>query len=240
MAVAPSLLYRGTLTNTNATLKTTDAVATTVVTSIIATNKTASAATFTISVNGFYFAYQMPIAAYQTVTIDVKQVTGTNINIQGLASANSTVDVSISGVVSTGPADQAWTAYTPTLTASTTNPTNWTQTGYYTTFGKTVFVKFRLTATASVTAGSGTYRIALPLAASTSLGGDVEVGDINMYDSSAGSQIIGSVYISSSTPTIALFSYPTSLTALGVVTNAAPYTWASGDTIRGTFTYEAA
>ena len=240
MAVVPSLLYRGTLTNTNATLKTTDAAATTIVTSIVATNKTATAGWFTVTVNGFYLAYQMPVAANQTITIDVKQVTGTNVNIQGLANANSTIDLSISGAVSTGPADQAWTQWTPTLTASTTNPTNWTVDGRYTMYGKLVIAKFRLTAGASVTAGSGTYRIALPATASTSLGGDIEVGPINLYDSSAGSQTLGKLYISSTTPTLGLFSYPTSLTALGAVTNAAPYAWASGDTIRGSMIYEAA
>lgn len=239
MAVAPSLLYRGTLTNTNATLKTTDAVATTVVTSIIATNKTASAATFTISVNGFYFAYQMPIAAYQTVTIDVKQVTGTNINIQGLASANSTVDVSISGVVSTGPADQAWLPYTPTLTASTTNPTNWTQTGYYTTFGKTVHCKFEITATASFTAGSGTYRIAIPVSASANINNWTVIGSAMVFDSSAGA--VTHPRISIDNPLYVTLWYPTTWPSTGnaSVTNAAPYTWASGDKIIGGFTYEA-
>lgn len=240
MAVAPSLLYRGTLTNTNATLKTTDAVATTIVTSIIATNKTASAATFTISVNGFYFAYQMPIAAYQTVTIDVKQVTGTNINIQGLASANSTVDVSISGVVSTGPADQAWTAYTPTLTASTTNPTNWTQTGYYTTFGKTVHCKFEITATASFTAGSGTYRIALPVAAKMTMNNWSGLGSAMCFDTSASAVTHPRISIDN-TNYITLW-YPSTWPSTGnaAVTNAAPYTWANGDKIVGALTYEAA
>lgn len=239
MAVAPSLLYRGTLTNTNATLKTTDAVATTVVTSIIATNKTASAATFTISVNGFYFAYQMPIAAYQTVTIDVKQVTGTNINIQGLASANSTVDVSISGVVSTGPADQAWTAYTPTLTASTTNPTNWTQTGYYQIIGKTVFCKFELTATASVTAGSGTYRVALPINANMTMN-SWSAGSVVAFDTSASA--VTHPRISIDNAAYVTFWYPTTWPATGnqAVTNTTPFAWASGDKIVGSLTYEAA
>jgi len=61
----------------------------------------------------------------------------------------------------------AWTSYTPTLTASTTNPTNWTQTGYYMQAGKLVIAKFKLTAGASMTAGSGTYYIALPVTANT-------------------------------------------------------------------------
>jgi hypothetical protein len=237
MAVAPSLLYRGTLTNTNATLKTTDAVATTIVTSIIATNKTASAATFTISVNGFYFAYQMPIAAYQTITIDVKQVTGTSINIQGLASANSTVDVSISGAVSTGPADQAWLSYTPTLTAVTTNPTGWTQTGQYTQYGKLVIAKFRLAAGGSMTAGSGGYRIALPVQANSNYNG--ECGTVLLYDSSVGNAMYAQARFDAFTYASLVYgaTYGGTDTAVG---HATPWAWAANDQIRGTITYEAA
>jgi hypothetical protein len=235
MAVSPSLLYRGTLTNTNATLKTTDAIATTVVTSIVATNKTASAATFTISVNGFYFAYQMPIAAYQTITIDVKQVTGVSVNIQGLASANSTVDVSISGAVSTGPADMPWISYTPTLTASTTNPTGWTQTGYYMQVGKLVTCKFKLTAG---TAGSGNYRIALPINASVNVA-DIDAGVIVGYDASPGNFALFNAYIAN-TAYIQMGYSTTYLGAFVGVSNTGPWTWATGDFIRGTITYEAA
>jgi len=239
MAVAPSLLYRGTLTNTNATLKTTDAVATTVVTSIIATNKTASAATFTISVNGFYFAYQMPIAAYQTVTIDVKQVTGTNINIQGLASANSTVDVSISGVVSTGPADQAWTAYTPTLTASTTNPTNWTNTGKYMQVGKLVVAKFKLLAGGSMTAGSGTYYISAPV--TPAVGEDyAEAGNVSIFDASASLLHKGQLQLDNTNTRFRIeyaAAYPTG--GITLVAHNTPWTWAASDAIRGILIYEA-
>lgn len=243
MAVAPSLLYRGTLTNTNATLKTTDAVATTVVTSIIATNKTASAATFTISVNGFYFAYQMPIAAYQTVTIDVKQVTGTNINIQGLASANSTVDVSISGVVSTGPADQAWTSYTPTLSATTTPPTGWTQNGVYVANGRSITAKFHLTCNGN--AGSGYYKILLPKTARNTSGigiADVGVGIGLIYDSSSTNQTYAQFYIPNTDTDYCYINYQTSLTGLGLVSNSAPWAggWGTNDFIRGQITYEAA
>lgn len=239
MAVAPSLLYRGTLTNTNATLKTTDAIATTVVTSIVATNKTASAATFTISVNGFYFAYQMPIAAYQTITIDVKQVTGVSVNIQGLASANSTVDVSISGAVSTGPADMPWTAYTPTLTASTTNPTNWTAYGAYSISGKTVHCKMRFVASASVTVGSGTYRFSLPVNA---VSGSIPIGPAMAYafDSSATSIYHPRISIPAAQTYIELW-YPATWGGSNVpVTNSAPFAWAVNDEFGIALTYEAA
>lgn len=235
MAVVPSLLYRGTLTNTNATLKTTDAIATTAVTSIVATNRTATAGWFTVTVNGFYLAYQMPVAGNQTVTIDVKQVTGLNVAIQGLANAGSTIDLSISGVVSTGPSDLPWTAYTPTLTASTTNPTNWTQTGYYTQIGKLVIAKFKITATASMTAGSGNYRIALPVNANFTMG-DVEVGTVAI--SHSGNTYTPFAYIPNTS--FMQLLYMSSVNTAGPVTHSLPWAWTSTDFIRGTITYEAA
>lgn len=239
MAVAPSLLYRGTLTTTNATLKTTDAIATTVVTSIVATNRSSTAGWFTVTVNGFYLAYQMPVAGNQTVTIDVKQVTGLNVVIQGLANAGSTIDLSISGVVSTGPSDQAWTAYTPTLTASTTNPTNWTAYGAYSISGKTVHCKMRFVASASVTVGSGTYRFSLPVNA---VSGSIPIGPAMAYafDSSATSIYHPRISIPAAQTYIELW-YPATWGGSNVpVTNSAPFAWAVNDEFGIALTYEAA
>jgi hypothetical protein len=132
----------------------------------------------------------------------------------------------------------AWTLYTPTLTASTTSPTNWTQTGYYMQAGKLVHVKGTLTAGASMTAGSGTYRIALPVNASATLANAVCNSTVNIYDSSAN--------IAWSTPFawIAAATYVQLQYANGAasvnITNAAPWIWAANDIIQFAFTYEAA
>jgi len=83
----------------------------------------------------------------------------------------------------------AWTSYTPTLTASTTNPTNWTQTGYYMQAGKLVHVKVQLAAGASMTAGSGTYRIALPVNANTTLTDTKLQSSVFLYDSNTGGDL---------------------------------------------------
>lgn len=100
--ISPTLLYRGTLTTSSATLVTTNGGGTTVVSSIVVANKTATASWFTLVVDGMYIAYQMPIAGNQTITLDVKQVVVGAKTITGLAGANSTVDVHISGNVQTG------------------------------------------------------------------------------------------------------------------------------------------
>jgi len=130
----------------------------------------------------------------------------------------------------------AWTSYTPTLTASTTNPTNWTQTGYYMQVGKLVVAKFRLAAGASMTAGSGTYRVALPVNAAYTAGTEFASGGVEMWDASANTIQIG---IASPRNTAYLqITYPGTTT--NTVGNAAPWTWAANDTITGTLTYEAA
>jgi hypothetical protein len=100
--------------------------------------------------------------------------------------------------------------------------------------GKLVIAKFKLTAGASMTAGSGQYRIALPVNANTTLG-DHEVGAVALVGTGS---IVGQAYI----PNTAYIQieYASTLTALAVVTNAAPWTWANTHTIRGQIMYEAA
>lgn len=132
----------------------------------------------------------------------------------------------------------AWTSYTPTLTASTTSPTNWTQTGYYMRAGKMFSVKGTLTAGASMTAGSGTYRIALPGNASTTLTNAVVEGTFYLYDNS------GAVGATHYAGYVANTAYIQMIGATGgavtTVSNSAPWTWAANDFIQFAFTYEAA
>lgn len=132
----------------------------------------------------------------------------------------------------------AWTSYTPTLTASTTNPTNWTQTGYYMQAGKLVHVKGALTAGASMTAGSGTYRIALPVNASTTLANALCEGSFYLRDDSTGNARSDvACYVANTAYVQMLYAAGG---APGVVSNSVPWTWAASDTIQFAFTYEAA
>jgi hypothetical protein len=128
----------------------------------------------------------------------------------------------------------AWTSYTPTLTASTTNPTNWTQTGYYCQVGKLVHVKVRLVAGASMTVGSGTYRFALPTTAALTLGTEI-AGAFWLYDSSSGNAWLASGNLFGTYANLICAAGGTGTT----VTNALPWVWAASDTITGSFTYEA-
>lgn len=72
----------------------------------------------------------------------------------------------------------AWTAYTPTFTAVTTNPTlaNFTLTGRYAQWGKTVSFTVVITCNAASGFGTGTYEFGLPVAA-RSINGVVVTGN---------------------------------------------------------------
>ena len=129
-----------------------------------------------------------------------------------------------------------WISYTPGLTASTTSPTNWTGTGFYSQTGKTVFVKGQIVAGASMTAGSGTYRLSLPVNASTSIANVIADGSVSLVDASPSVEHTGMiVYIPAST----YVQLKSGLSAApSVVSNTVPWTWAANDSIRFAFTYE--
>lgn len=58
----------------------------------------------------------------------------------------------------------AWSTYSPTWTATTTNPTNYTASGRYVVLGKICHFTAQITFTASTTFGTGGYLISLPVA----------------------------------------------------------------------------
>ena len=97
MATTTKALARGAFATSSATLYTVPASTTTVVTNIVVTNSAASAATFTITLDGVDLFKDAAIAANSTATFDLKQVLATTKIIAGLASA-VTVKFHISGV----------------------------------------------------------------------------------------------------------------------------------------------
>lgn len=129
----------------------------------------------------------------------------------------------------------AYTGYTPALTAVTTNPTlgtGSTATGRYTQDNKTVHAQFNLTfGTSGTNAGSGGYRISLPVTAAA--GPDV-FGHGYIYDSSTGLAI--PCVFTRVTTTTAQIAYG----AGGFVAHGTPFAWAASDQIQGDLVYEAA
>ena len=97
MATTTKALARIAAATSSTTLYTVPASTTTVVTNIVVTNSAATAATFTITLDGIDLFKTVAIAANSTAMMDLKQVLATTKIIAGFASA-ITVSFHISGV----------------------------------------------------------------------------------------------------------------------------------------------
>ena len=97
MATTTRALARGSFAISSATLYTVPASTTTVITDIAVCNSAATAATFTITLDGVDLIKTAAIPSYSTASFDLKQVLATTKIIAGLASA-VTVSFHISGV----------------------------------------------------------------------------------------------------------------------------------------------
>jgi hypothetical protein len=131
----------------------------------------------------------------------------------------------------------AWETWTPSLTASITNPTlgtGSTAAGRYGRINKTVFGNCRLFFGSSGTsAGSGFYFVSLPITAQAS---GVLAGSGYVYDSSTG--LVRQVSIALDT-TSRISLYLDNATNYAV-SSTNPFTWAASDQIQFIFEYEAA
>lgn len=133
-----------------------------------------------------------------------------------------------------------WTAYTPSLTASSSNPTlgtGSTAAGVYIRIGRLIIGNARVAfGTSGTAAGTGTYRVSLPVTprnyATTP---PPVVGGGWIYDASANSLWLVSTYIGTGTSYVEL-----PVEAGLVVTEAAPFAWSTSDQITFNFMYEAA
>jgi hypothetical protein len=98
MATTSKALFRGAATtNTATTLYTVPASTTTVVTSIIVTNTSASAGTFTLALAGTNLGTTIAVGGNDSTVIDLKQTLVATNTITGGASA-TTINFHISGV----------------------------------------------------------------------------------------------------------------------------------------------
>jgi hypothetical protein len=98
MANTAKVLFRGAATTTvGTTLYTVPASTTTVVTSIIVTNTSASAGTYTLALGGTNLATTVAVGGNDSTVIDMKQTLIATNTITGGASATS-INFHISGV----------------------------------------------------------------------------------------------------------------------------------------------
>lgn len=124
-----------------------------------------------------------------------------------------------------------WTSYTPTIVGSAA-PT--LDCRYIRTGGKMVTVEVSITLTAVVTAN---LSMSLPTTAATAM--NSALGAVEMLDVSAGLERLGVFEILSGLSTVR-FSYENATPARVTAAATTPFTWASGDQIRGMFTYREA
>lgn len=136
-----------------------------------------------------------------------------------------------------------WQTWTPALTAVTTNPTLGTGSavaGRYAQVGKVVTAQFRITfGTSGVAAGTGGYRVSLPVTPESTL--TWFVGSYWAFDSSGSASTMGQIAIDAGTSVLRFFypaTWPSGTSSEVAATT--PWTWAASDQIRGTVTYEAA
>lgn len=132
-----------------------------------------------------------------------------------------------------------WTAYTPSLTASTTNPTlggGASAGGAWVAIGRVVIYRFAITfGGAGAAAGSGIYRVSLPRPPANT-NNIIPVGECWLYDSNLATSRVAGLFIEGASPGYAIIRADNVI----AVNEVSPWTWASGDTIAGTLVYEEA
>lgn len=131
----------------------------------------------------------------------------------------------------------AWSSYTPTWTAATTNPVlnNGTIVGRYIKIGLTVTAAIKLTMGSTTTYGSGIYRFGIPSTSAASMDyiGTARLNAVNSWN--------GLVVLGASVADMNAF-FPTSAADSRTITmnNAAPETLANGHIFRACITYQSA
>jgi hypothetical protein len=182
-----------------------------------------------------------------TVTLPYTLTAGTPENVNNLVSNLNALVTGVNTIDTTQIASSvgnfgAWTAYTPTLTASVTNPTlgiTGTATGHYAQIGKTVIARWKIYVGHTTSGpGSGAYYVALPVAASTGHVG-LTVGNGYGYDASSTSLSAFTAYCDNANRLAML--YNTTLNgAYTLVGAATPWSWAYTDYLEAAIQYEAA
>ena len=147
-------------------------------------------------------------------------------------SANTSKKISYGNLIDANAG--TWQSYTPTWTASTTNPSigNGTLSGRYFQIGKLVYCQFTMRAGSTTTFGSGLWRFSYPVAPVGTSANLYQVGSVHAADSGTANyngitQYAGATYMSL-------------IINNNWVSATAPFTWANGDYLEVNTIYEAA
>lgn len=192
--------------------------------------------------SGVSKAYIGTAGVFGTGSTDDLRIRSESTNILFGFSGTERMRITSAGLITgTGTSLGAWTSYTPTLTASTTNPTlgtGSTASGSYMQIGKVCIFRVRIVfGTSGVAAGSGTYLISLPVAGVT-LQFPRPLVNVLIRDVSTGDMWFG-LGLYNSTTDVSL-RVQTNSSGTAWVTDSAPYAWAASDEILAFGTYEIA
>ncbi len=166
--------------------------------------------------------------------------TGKSVNILSLKQGtNITLSQSVGNL--TVDVDQtAWTAYTPTWTAASTNPVigNGTIEGYYKVIGKTCFVRGNIVMGSTTTFGSGEWYVSMPFTASHA---DAILMTVTLLDNGSAwyNATMAGARAGFNTKAAMQFVNHNNGTA-GDVNATHPFTWANGDRFIWNGSYEIA
>ncbi|MCP3820057.1 hypothetical protein NLX86_18750 [Streptomyces sp. A3M-1-3] len=161
------------------------------------------------------------------------------------AAVNDRIVITLSGsgnwlavgrMLTTG--DPAWATYTPSWLGSTTNPSigNGTLTGRYTLIGKTCHAAVIVIPGSTTAFGSGTYTFGVPF-----MSADDAVAYLGVARLTSGSTYIGQVNLGAG-GTVANATFPASTTDTrgANMSQIAPATFANGNILRMSLTYQIA
>jgi len=126
---------------------------------------------------------------------------------------------------------EAWTSFTPTWTATTTNPVinNGTIAGAYKQLGKLLFVRYRIVMGSTTTYGSGSWKLRLPNSLSAAAG-TTQIIPVWALDSGTAYRLGAGVIGTEPLADFDDFSFVSDAGA-GAWTATAPHTWAAGDVL---------
>ena len=138
----------------------------------------------------------------------------------------------------------AWTAYTPALTASTTNPvisgTGAYDAGTYVKVGRLVVGKGKIQFGSTGSAGSGTYSISLPVTARAVGAGESDLVGTGFLFNGGTNAYYQVQLLQQTTTTVFLYYAATYNGAATAVASATPFAWANNMSMTFNFQYEAA
>lgn len=132
----------------------------------------------------------------------------------------------------------AWSTYTPTWTAVSTNPNigNGSITGRYIKIGRTVTVSLMLTIGSTTTLGSGNYLFGVPFPAAAAVVSSVGAARLSASDTWLGHMLLAS---GGSTANVTFPTSATNTRGANMMGNQ-PETLAAGHVLRVSITYQAA